>query len=340
MVAKIKIPEGTWLTVGVSAVAGALSAAVVGMIIGGGGFVNISTVNNSSPCVLNSPVPGPSGASGASGSPGATGASGAPGEAGAPGQDGATGPSGAPGATGATGADGVCLTSAGSPLTYDAATKTIGINQTGFTSLGTPTTLDFAPINLATDQASRLRWNDSDGTLNLGLKGGNVTLQIGQESVQYVRNQTGSTLLNGRAVRVVGAASDRMLIDYVDTASAATAVGVIGLLTEDIDTATNGFVTTNGLVHELNTNGWAVGTPLYVQSNGQLGPDRPASGLVVQIGYVVLQSATDGVIYVTTGQNYEPVAGAPCSVAGQTGVGTYAWANLSGRRYYLVCDLP
>ena len=42
--------------------------------------------------------------------------------------------------------------------------------------------------------AGRLVWNDTDGTLDLGLKGNNVTLQIGQEEVVRVVNKTGINL--------------------------------------------------------------------------------------------------------------------------------------------------
>jgi hypothetical protein len=50
----------------------------------------------------------------------------------------------------------------------------------------------------------RLSWNDTDGTLDVGLKGSNVTLQIGQEELYHVINQTGSTILNGRVVMFDG----------------------------------------------------------------------------------------------------------------------------------------
>jgi hypothetical protein len=39
-----------------------------------------------------------------------------------------------------------------------------------------------------------MRWNDSDGTVDLGLKGGNVTLQVGQEQVLRVVNKTATNV--------------------------------------------------------------------------------------------------------------------------------------------------
>ncbi len=42
-------------------------------------------------------------------------------------------------------------------------------------------------------------WNDTDGTLDLGLKGGDVTLQIGQEEVMLVKHADNSGIVEGEA---------------------------------------------------------------------------------------------------------------------------------------------
>ena len=41
------------------------------------------------------------------------------------------------------------------------------------------------------DSVGRVKWNEVDGTIEVGLKGGNVTLQVGQESVVRALNKTG-----------------------------------------------------------------------------------------------------------------------------------------------------
>ena len=50
--------------------------------------------------------------------------------------------------------------------------------------------VEFDQTPTGTAGVAVMRWNDSDGTLDLGLKGGNVTLQVGQESVLRVVNKT------------------------------------------------------------------------------------------------------------------------------------------------------
>jgi len=61
-----------------------------------------------------------------------------------------------------------------------------------------------------TSAVGKIVWNDTDGTLEFGLKGGNVTLQIGQEQVVRVRNNTGATLHNGSAVYITSATSGQI----------------------------------------------------------------------------------------------------------------------------------
>ena len=66
-------------------------------------------------------------------------------------------------------------------------------NQTGVESIQFDTTYvpDEHPIGL-------LHWNSDDGTLEVGQIGGNVVLQIGQENLLYVRNDSGSDITNGK----------------------------------------------------------------------------------------------------------------------------------------------
>jgi hypothetical protein len=167
-----------------------------------------------------------------------------------------------------------------------------------------------------------------------------VTLQIGQESVQLVRNNTGSTLLNGRAVRVTGSSGGRITVELADNNSVAGANGVIGVLTENVPSGENGYVTTYGLVHDLDTSAWSPGAPLYLNGSGQLTNLRPTNGRIVQLGFVVTQDSSQGVFYVAPIQNFEPIIGGICQVPGQAGTGVYGWHNLAGSRWIVVCDYP
>ena len=210
-----------------------------------------------------------------------------------------------------------------SPYLRSAAASTTYVPYTGATTnvnLGEyqatvgQVTLDQTPTQTA--GVGVIRWNDSDGTADLGLKGGNVSLQIGQEEVVRVVNKTGANLLESQyhAVYVSGAQGQRLkvgnAIALADSSSAAT----IGLVTENIDLNQEGFITTNGLVRNINTTGslqgetWNDGDLLYLSGTtaGQITNVKPiAPTHTVIIGYVVYAHAINGKIFVKVDNGYE-----------------------------------
>ena len=113
-------------------------------------------------------------------------------------------------------------------------------------------------------QERRLKWNEYEGTLDLGLKGGNVNLQIGQELVQRVYNDTGSALLDMQAVYVTGSTSARMTVALARAVAESTSSKTFGIVTENISTGTEGFVTTYGYVRNVDTSGFPEGAALWL----------------------------------------------------------------------------
>lgn len=161
-----------------------------------------------------------------------------------------------------------------------------------------------------------MRWNDQDGTADLGLKGGNVTLQIGQEQVTRVVNKTGSDLLeaNYQAVRISGAQGNRLKVDLAQANNDANSADTLGIVTETILNNQEGFVTTSGLVRNINTTGalqsetWADGDMLYLSGTiaGQITNVKPTAPIhTVIMGYVVRAHSTQGQIYVKVDNGYE-----------------------------------
>lgn len=157
--------------------------------------------------------------------------------------------------------------------------------------------IDFDLEPTATPAEGRMFWNEEDGTLNLGMPGGNVNLQLGQEMVIRCRNATGAEIPNGTPVYQVGASGNRPLIDLADADSILTSY-VVGVTTEAIDNNENGYVSTRGLVRDVNTSSWPVGTPLWLsQTAGEFTAIRPiAPAISVFLGQVIAQHATTGVI--------------------------------------------
>jgi len=163
-----------------------------------------------------------------------------------------------------------------------------------------------------------MRWNDSDGTLDLGLKGGNVTLQVGQESVLRVVNKTATNInlleANYQAVRVTGAQGQRLKVDLALATSDPLSAETIGLVTETINNNQEGFITTSGLVRGINTTGslqgetWADGDILYLSPTtaGRATKVKPtAPNHLIVLGYVIHAHITQGSIFVKVDNGYE-----------------------------------
>jgi hypothetical protein len=175
--------------------------------------------------------------------------------------------------------------------------------------------------------------------LDLSLGGGEVNLQVGQEMVQPVLNNTGDTLLNGRAVRITGASAGRMTVEYADATDPAKTTAVIGILTQDIAPGQVGFVTTIGFVRAIDTSFGAAGQTVYVDGAGTLTTVQPVSGAVMVIGHIVSSDATEGSVFVETDTTFTPGAGLPCTGGPNNSVGIYKWETDGTDDYFLSCDI-
>jgi hypothetical protein len=176
---------------------------------------------------------------------------------------------------------------------------------------------DLTPTNAPTNVGS-LSWNDTDGTLNLKLKGGNTTLQIGQETVARIVNKTATniTLLeaNYQVVRVTGAQGQRPKVDLAQANSDLNSTTTLGLVTETILNNEEGFITTSGQVKQINTTGslqgetWADGDVLYLSGTvaGRITNIKPIAPIhTVIIGFVEYAHAINGKIFVKVDNGYE-----------------------------------
>lgn len=176
---------------------------------------------------------------------------------------------------------------------------------------------DNTPTNIPTGAGSMV-WNDTDGTLDLKLKGGNVTLQVGQEQVVRVVNKTATniTLLeaNYQAVRITGSQGQRLKVDLALATTDVLSAETIGLVTETIANNQEGFITTSGIVRDINTTGslqgetWADGDILYLSGTtaGNITKIKPTAPThLIVIGYVIHSHITQGTIFVKVDNGYE-----------------------------------
>lgn len=164
-----------------------------------------------------------------------------------------------------------------------------GIDAVNYIQLNTAFTDGFSE--------GRLQWNSDDGTLEYGLPGGNVNLQVGQEFLVRAKNGQGSTIYNGDLVFVSGASGQRPIIQLADNSLEASS-HVIGMATEDIANNQFGYVTTDGLVRDVDTSGCSDGDLLYLASSGAFSNVKPTSGYVSHIGICIYAHASQGIVYV------------------------------------------
>lgn len=152
----------------------------------------------------------------------------------------------------------------------------------------------------ATSNEGLLAWNETDGTLDLTMKG-NLSLQIGQEEVVRVVNKETTDLAKGEVVYLYGAQGQRPAVKRARADAEATSARTIGIAAEAIVKNQEGFVTVHGLVRDLNTNGFTDGATLYL-SEATAGAMRTTPPLTphhdVFIGICVYAHNNHGIIYV------------------------------------------
>lgn len=178
-------------------------------------------------------------------------------------------------------------------------------------------TLDVSPTGTAT--VGTTRWNNTIGSSETTLKGGNVILKNGVDLVARVVNKvtpnTTLTKANYPAVRVSGAQGQRLAVAYAQANNDNNSADTIGLVVETIATNQEGFIMTVGQLNDVNTTGslqgetWADGDVLYLSPTtpGALTNVKPTglTGHIVVMGYVEYAHAVHGSIYVKIMNGWE-----------------------------------
>lgn len=199
-----------------------------------------------------------------------------------------------------------------SKIPYTGATGSVDLGANQITS--DAITFNQSPVTAG--GVGVLKWNDIDGTLDLGLKGGNVTLQIGQEFHKVIRNNTSFDFLEGnyQAIKISGALGGRLTGDLAIADADINSATTLGIVTENIIKNESGYLTLFGSVREIDTTGnlqgevWQDGDVLYLSGTtaGALTNIKPLTPLhLVTIGYVEYAHSQHGSIFVKIDNGYE-----------------------------------
>jgi len=180
---------------------------------------------------------------------------------------------------------------------------------------------DKIDFNLATTDTAgegQLVWNDTLGTLNLGLKGGNTISNLGQHIHARVVNKTtplvNLTKAGYEVVIVAGATGQRLSVKLAKADNDANSAGTLGIVAENIAGNQEGFICSVGQLTNINTTGslqgeaWADGDSLYLSPTtfGAITNVKPSAPFhEVRVGYVEYAHAINGKIYVKIDNGYE-----------------------------------
>jgi len=124
-------------------------------------------------------------------------------------------------------------------------------------------------------------------------------IRIGQNTFQYVYNDTGATIGAGKAVRYSGGLTAGGMKVSLSDKSSTDVQHTIGLTFGSIANTGYGYVMIQGLYFNLDTSSFSVGAPLYVDSAGSLTATSPTyPNFSVEVCKTTKSHASTGVVYV------------------------------------------
>jgi hypothetical protein len=181
---------------------------------------------------------------------------------------------------------------------YTGATQNVDLGEfgvdAGFVNL------DTTPTNTPTTQGT-IFWDVDDETVDVVLNG--YIMKIGEDQFYPVKNQTGSSIAKGTAVRFAGTvgASGRLLIAPFIADGTVSSSFFMGVTAEAIADGEDGKVLYFGRIRGINTNAFNEGDVLYASTTVAGGfqtavPVAPNN--IVQVAAVINKSINQGVIFI------------------------------------------
>jgi hypothetical protein len=181
---------------------------------------------------------------------------------------------------------------------YTGATQNVDLGEFGVDAGFVQ--LDTTPTNTPTAQGT-IFWDVDDETVDVVLNG--YIMKIGEDQFYPVKNQTGSSIAKGTAVRFAGTlgASGRLLIAPFIADGSVSSSFFMGVTAEAIANGADGKVLYFGRIRGINTNAFNEGDVLYASTTvaGGFQTAVPlAPNNIVQVAAVINKSINQGVIFV------------------------------------------
>ena len=166
--------------------------------------------------------------------------------------------------------------------------------------------IDFDQIG-NTSAVGRLGYDDGEGTLTIGLSGGNVDLPIGVINFETCFNQDSSSISKGQAVRVTGAQGNRVAVKKAHAIDDDGSAEILGLAAETIEVGVEGKIITSGPLKGVNTSTYVEGQKVYLSTTpGAITVEKPQAPVhMVWLGVIQRVHATIGIINIKVQNGYE-----------------------------------
>ena len=175
----------------------------------------------------------------------------------------------------------------------------------GVTSIEVDTHLDFQTTtqNKPAHHEGRIFYDAAFGALAVYNDEADITLQVGQEEYIRVKNNTGSTILNGVPIYITGEESTTPTVAVARADGTYNQSQSVGIATHDIETNSVGYITVRGLIADVDTSHLTVGEKVHV-AIGASGGTQTASptypNYPTEVGICLISSSSGGCIYVYT----------------------------------------
>lgn len=147
----------------------------------------------------------------------------------------------------------------------------------------------------------RLFYDTATKTLAYYNEVNGITVNLGQEHLIRVKNNSGSIISNGSVCYINGSLGDNITCALAKADSPITSKSTIGICTNDIAINDFGYITRLGVVHGLDTHDFTAGDVLYLSptvAGGLTNVEPIAPYRNVRVGYVSKKSSGDGHILV------------------------------------------
>lgn len=184
-------------------------------------------------------------------------------------------------------------------LTYP-ADKAVYVGESNLVPIPVGVTLNTTTGTKPSYSEGTLFYDEANGALGFYNDESDIALQVGQEEYIRVYNDSGATITNGSVVYLAGSSSGQPTIELADASGTYAEAQAIGLATHDIEDSSTGYVTTRGLVSDLDTSSLTVGAQVHLGTTaGEFQEEAPTfPNFPTDIGVCVVSDASAGKIYV------------------------------------------